>query len=162
MVCDPLRLAREQRSAPTVRRPKPLTPLTTAPHRVSANRKTSLPVAYIARMPLIRANANNGAVIAMIASDTNSFVVIAFFMRSVWRLNAFGSFRLNASSNVLAHYKGCATRVVCVNTSVLDKLGGLLSPWGYKVKDQILDRRTRWSIKRPNHWDFGCRRWLTR
>ena len=60
-------------------------------------------------MPLIRANANNGAVIAMIASDTNSFVVMAFFMRSWLATDVSGS-----SPNVVAYYKAYATRRICV------------------------------------------------
>ena len=62
----------------TVRRPKPLIPLTTAPHRVSANSKNSFPAATVARRLPIRASANKGAMIAIAASDRTSFVVIAF------------------------------------------------------------------------------------
>ena len=76
--CDPLRLLRNWGWTLIVRRPKPLIPLTTAPHRVSANSKNSFPAATVARRLPIRASANKGAMIAIAASDRNSFVVIAF------------------------------------------------------------------------------------
>jgi hypothetical protein len=62
----------------------------------------------MARMPPTRANANNGAVIAMITSDANSLVVIAF-MR--WCVAIAASFVpvANCSANDVALYNGCAT-----------------------------------------------------
>lgn len=76
--CGPLRLPRESGSSLTVRRPKPLIPLTTAPHRVNANSKNSCPAATVARRLPIRASANKGAMIAIAANDADSFVVSAF------------------------------------------------------------------------------------
>jgi hypothetical protein len=76
--CGPLRLLRDWGWALAVRRPKPLIPLTTAPHRVSANRKRPLPRATVALAPIATASASTGAVTTMTASDTNSLVVNDF------------------------------------------------------------------------------------
>jgi hypothetical protein len=78
LACGPPRLLRDWDSALTVRRPKPLIPLSTAPHRVSAKSSSSFPPATIALAPISRANANTGAVIRITTSDTNSLGVIAF------------------------------------------------------------------------------------
>lgn len=79
--CGPPRLLRDWDSALTVRRPKPLIPLTTAPHRVSDNSMSSFPAATMTRAARTTPNASTGAVIAITASETTSFVVKAF-MRS--------------------------------------------------------------------------------
>lgn len=75
--CGPPWRLRDWDSALTVRRPKPLIPLTTAPHRVSAKSRNSFPgvTVLIARTS---PSASTGAVIAINASDTNSFLVTAF------------------------------------------------------------------------------------
>src|SRR5882724_2692495 len=79
--CGSPRLLRDWDSALTVRRPKPLSPLTTAPLRVSVNSMSPFSATTMARAARIKPNASTGAVIAITASETTSFVVKAF-MRS--------------------------------------------------------------------------------
>jgi hypothetical protein len=79
--CGPPRPLHEWDSALTVRRPKPLIPLTTAPHRVSAISMSSFPAATMTRAARTTARASTGALIAITASETTSFVAKAF-MRS--------------------------------------------------------------------------------
>src|ERR1041385_1447632 len=82
--CGPPRLLRDWESLLTVRRPKPLIPLTTAPLRVSINSKNSLPPVKV-RIAKTTPNANTGAVMRINANETNSFAVIAFMRHSLWR-----------------------------------------------------------------------------
>jgi hypothetical protein len=71
-----------------VRRPKPLIPLTTAPHRVSANNSSSWPDATVA-LARTTPSASIGAVITIPASDTYSFVVNAFMRFCVASIDLF-------------------------------------------------------------------------
>ncbi len=88
--CDPPRLLPDWDATLTVRRPKPLIPLTTAPHRVNARSSSSFPATTIIRAAMMMPSASTGAVSAITASETSSFVVNAL-MRSLF--NTFSLFR---------------------------------------------------------------------
>lgn len=105
--CGPPRLLRDRDSALTVRRPKPLIPLTTAPLRVSANSMSSFPAATITRAATTRPSASTGAVIAITASETTSLVVKAF-MRSLCEHLLFFATRRCLAMNISLN-KGRAT-----------------------------------------------------
>lgn len=76
--CGPLRLLLTGESVLAVRRPKPLIPLRTAPHRVSASSRNPFPEATNAPAPDTTASANTKAATAITACDTNSFTMNCF------------------------------------------------------------------------------------
>jgi len=115
-------IAGEREDALTMRRPKPLIPLNTAPERVSSNRRTSFPTTPADLTLTNIANVRKGAKITNISADASFLVVFVLITSN--QLDGF--VRCMFASRHDPFYKAYAIELNCEDLDVywvfLDRL----------------------------------------